>query len=499
MAKASISVCKGKGSMAHNNRDFITENVDKSRTPDNITYVKEPLEVAYEKCFGQAIEDYNARQKRSDRRINGVKGYMEQIRNSKNGEKLFYENIIQVGNMQDSHVGTPQGEVCKQILDEYMRDFQRRNPNLYVFNAVLHMDEATPHLHIDYIPLAHGYKQGLSVRNSLDRAFGEQGIEGKANKYECRTIAWQRAEKDHIEKVMLEHGLERAPDKGIDQEHMTVEQYKAVTLAVRNEVKQMPKQIETAPMMFNKERVTVRKDDLERLEKRAKLSLEHEKATKQLVSDLKQDRKEGKEYIEEQKAKADSHEMAAKRTLERASEEYRKAQEVRKQAERLYHQQKELNESYNQLVSVYQNQKQTITDLQGENNRLRAEILDLRQSIEKRVQQAVEPLQRQIQGFKERIADLEERLDGMCQSLTNVVKAFGMLKHDKEDGYKVTLNDKQSRLFDAIENYTKKFLRMEKKEGMAEDVEKHIGISKGISEHIEELTPKRNRGIDRGR
>ena len=93
MAKASISIVKGKGSMNHNNREFFTENVDQNRTPDNITYKRETLEQAYEKCFGQAVEEYNAKQKRADRRIDGAKGYMEQIRNSKNGEKLFYENV----------------------------------------------------------------------------------------------------------------------------------------------------------------------------------------------------------------------------------------------------------------------------------------------------------------------------------------------------------------------------------------------------------------------
>ena len=90
--------------------------------------------------------------------IQGVKGYIEHIKNSKNKEKLFYENVVQVGNMYDSKVGTKQGDICVQILDKYMREFEQRNPNLYVFNAVLHLDEQTPHLHIDYIPLAHNYK-----------------------------------------------------------------------------------------------------------------------------------------------------------------------------------------------------------------------------------------------------------------------------------------------------------------------------------------------------
>ena len=108
MAKVSISVVKGKGSVNHNNREFVTDNVDRDRIKDNIIYKCESLEDAYRYCFEQAITEYNAKQKRADRRIDGVRGYIEKIRTSKNGEKLFYENLIQVGNMYDSGVGTEQ-------------------------------------------------------------------------------------------------------------------------------------------------------------------------------------------------------------------------------------------------------------------------------------------------------------------------------------------------------------------------------------------------------
>lgn len=408
MAKASISVVKGKGSMRHNNREFITENVDKSRTPDNITYVQEPLEVAYEKCFGQAIADYNARQKRADRRIDGASGYMEQIRTSGNGEKLFYENVVQVGNMFDSHVGTEQGEVCKQILDEYMRDFQQRNPNLYVFNAVLHLDEQTPHLHIDYIPLAHGYKQGLQVRNSLDRAFKEQGLEGKANKYENRTIAWQNTEKDHIEGIMIAHGLERAEDRGLDQEHLTVDQYKAVAERIHNEVKQIDKQIESKPTFFSKKTVKVKVEDLEKLEHRAKLSLVHEKATKELVAEVKKDTQQTHKYNLDHMSRALMYQQGAENLFDRANEEKKKAEELRQKAEKMAKAQAELNERYKKLYSVYESQKQTITDLQTENRSLKGQIADLRQSIEQRVEKAVEPFKKQIEGLTKKIDDMSK-------------------------------------------------------------------------------------------
>lgn len=460
MAKASISVCKGRGSMAHNNRDFITENVDQSRTKDNITYKKETLEQAYEKCFGQAIAEYNERQKRADRKIDGIDGYMAQIRNSKNGEKLFYENVVQVGNMFDSHVGTEQGEVCKQILDEYMRGFQERNPNLYVFNAVLHLDEQTPHLHIDYIPLAHGYKQGLQVRNSLDRAFKEQGLEGKANKYENRTIAWQNTEKDHIEGIMIAHGLERAEDRGLDQEHLTVDQYKAVAERIHNEVKQIDKQIESKPTLFSKKTIKVKVEDLEQLEHRAKLSLVHEKATKELVKEVKKDVKETHQYNLDHMSRALMYQRDAEDSFDKAEQERKKAVEVREKYEKLYSNQQSLNDSYKQLYKVYESQKQTIADLQTENRSLRGQIADLRQSIEQRVQQAVEPFKKQIEGLSKKIDDMSKGQLTLMRAMRYVRDKFSgevgsavlnaTLKTGNrffsEDGFDEYSQDRESRL-----------------------------------------------------
>lgn len=482
MARASISIAKGKGSMAHNNREFITENVDKDRIKDNITYKQETLTDAYEHCFGQAIKDYNDKQKRNDRKIDGVQGYINKIKNSKNGEKLFYENVVQVGNMFDSVVGSKQGELCKKILDDYMKSFQERNPNLYVFNAVLHLDEQTPHLHIDYIPIATDYQKGLSVRNSLDKALKQQGVEGKSNKFENRTIAWQKGEKDHIEILMNARGLQRAEDKGLDQEHLTVNQYKAVVNEIKNEVKELPKQIEFKPTLFDKEKVTVNKKDLEKLEHRARLSLTHEKASKNLIAEIKEDKKETQEIIESKLNWAEKYNSMALHDSVKAREEFEKYR-------RLYRQQQKLNESYKELLIGYQAQNEKLRELTAENKDLKAQISDLKQSIEQRVQSAIKPLQEQIQALQSVKKSLEERLHGMCESLTNAVKAFNLLKYDKGD-YRVELTKKQSRLFDGLENYAKNWLREENKHDMAADIEKHIGLSKGIEKEIKALEPK---------
>lgn len=166
----TISFPKGKGHLTHNNREFISNNVVPERTVWNRIYIQESLEQAYEKCFGQALRDYNVAQKRKDRR---KENYLKEIENSGNKEKTFYENIVQIGKKDDTPVVGADGKLTEEakaaieILEQYAKTFQERNPNLYLFNCVMHLDEATPHLHIDYIPVANGYKTGMKTRNSL--------------------------------------------------------------------------------------------------------------------------------------------------------------------------------------------------------------------------------------------------------------------------------------------------------------------------------------------
>lgn len=473
MAKMSISVVKGRGSMAHNNRNFTTPNVDKNRVKDNITYKAEPIEQAYEKCFGAEVERYNSIQKRADRKIDN---YMDYIRNSKNGEKLFYETVVQVGNKFDCAVGTENGELAKRALQDYMQDFQRRNPNLYVFNAVLHMDEATPHLHIDYIPLAHGYQRGLQVRNSLDKALKEQGIDGKANKKENSTHNWQESEKTALESFMSAYGLERAEERGLKRDHMSIDQYKAVAEQIRNEVRELPKQIENAPTMLNKERVTVKKSDLDALEQRAKLSLVHEKATKQLISEVKNDVQETFLYNEDRRNQALLSQQRAENILAKANEERKKAVELRQNAEKMVKAQEELNARYNKLYIAYTDQQKTIATqkdeisaLNAENSSLKAQIADLRQSIEERVQKAVEPLQKQIKSFM-------DKMKGMAETTRNITRAVTWIK----DTFN---NDKLHDVCGAVQNYSEHWLTEDGFPDMAEGI--HIPeLSNGIKNYI---------------
>ena len=151
-----------KGSVNHNSRKFKAENVDGERSHFNVDYCNENIKKVYHKLFDEALQRYNEKQTRADRRI---ADYYEKIRNSKQ-EKPFHELILQIGDKENMGAGSENGQLARQILDEYYHGFQERNPNLYVFSAHIHMDEATPHLHIDFVPFTTGSKRGLDTRIS---------------------------------------------------------------------------------------------------------------------------------------------------------------------------------------------------------------------------------------------------------------------------------------------------------------------------------------------
>ena len=218
--KRTISAMSGKGVIAHNRRTYTAENVDAERSHLNIEYCYSPIEQAYHDLFDDALAEFNAKQKRKDRCI---ENYYEKIRNGKQ-EKPFYEVIFQIGNTEDMSSTSENGELARDVLDKFMRTFQERNPQLHVFSAHLHMDEATPHLHIDFIPFTTGSKRGLSTRVSLKQALADQGITGEGRSMTERAV-WVQKEKEALAEIMLEHGIEWE-QKGEHREHLSVLEYK---------------------------------------------------------------------------------------------------------------------------------------------------------------------------------------------------------------------------------------------------------------------------------
>lgn len=219
--KRTISAMRGPGSLKHNRRAFTAENVDAERTRYNVVYKDEPIKQVYHELFDDALERYNSKQKRKDRCISD---YYEHLRTGKQ-EKVFHELIVQIGNKDNTGVTTEDGQWAATILDEYMQDFEKRNPTLRVFGAFLHMDEATPHLHIDFIPYVSGWKgKGMDTKVSLKQALKALGFAGGTKK-ESELNQWINAEKEQLAAVMERHGIEWEK-KDTHEEHLSVLDFK---------------------------------------------------------------------------------------------------------------------------------------------------------------------------------------------------------------------------------------------------------------------------------
>ena len=277
--KRTISAMRGKGSLTHNRRDFIAENVDSSRTPLNIEYRNEDIRTVYHELFDGALARYNEKQTRKDRVIDD---YYEKIRTGKQ-EKLFEELIIQIGNKDDMNASSENGRLARQMLDEYMQSFQQRNPTLRVFSAHLHMDEATPHLHIDFIPFTTGSKRGLETRVSLKKALEALGFTG-GTKSHTELNQWIEAEKQALASIMARHDIEWE-QKGTHEEHLSVLDYKKQerskeVAALENQIDTLQEQTavaattlsekqeqldDIAPILKNTEKFVRKYDDPERL------------------------------------------------------------------------------------------------------------------------------------------------------------------------------------------------------------------------------------------
>ena len=217
----TISGMTGRGSIRHNNRSFSAANIDRSRTGLNVTFCQEDLKQVYHQVFDEALAAYNAKKKKTRDKI---PDYYEHIRQGKQ-EKLFHEVIFQIGNKDDCGCGSPDGDRAAAVLKEFAESFQERNPHLRVFNAVLHMDEATPHIHIDFVPVATEQTRGLQTRVSMKQALKQQGFTSLGrNMTEWR--AWMEREKQTLAELAQAHEFEIV-SLGGGRKHMDLPEYRA--------------------------------------------------------------------------------------------------------------------------------------------------------------------------------------------------------------------------------------------------------------------------------
>lgn len=208
----TMSIAKGRGDLRHNNREFRPKNADPQRKDKNITLVHEDLQKVYHELFDESVIKYNESQKRNDRKI---KNYFDKIYRSKK-EKPFYEFIIQIGNQNEQ----PSEKKCETILKEFNDMLIKDYPSLRVFNSVIHMDESTPHLHIDFVPVGDGYKKGMEKRASFKRVLKNLGLSDFRE--------FQNALFFKLEEISKRHNIERVQDVSIGARHIPIQQYREI-------------------------------------------------------------------------------------------------------------------------------------------------------------------------------------------------------------------------------------------------------------------------------
>lgn len=230
----------------------------------------------YNEIFGEAIDEYNSKQKRKDRMID-IESYMKSVENdtrgkaqtkrvngkkvvdedARKGKQLSYEITVKVGNTIRSkddkgktqydasgHHIRPEElprDLQKQIHQKYCDTFQDENPNFRVVNITYHADEgfynrqgvweySEPHPHIEFIPVAHGFKQGLSVQNSMNKAMKEMGFDDS----DCYD-KWAKKEQERLDKITQEEYekyCKEHPD--LKKSHGDLEIYHPVTDKTRS-------------------------------------------------------------------------------------------------------------------------------------------------------------------------------------------------------------------------------------------------------------------------
>lgn len=491
-----VSMPQGKGSQMHNRREYekygkpTPDNIDVFKSHENITLVDRDIKEAYREIFGEALDKYNAKQKRADRKI---EDYCDHIKKSKNGEKLFYEDVVQWGSKDDFQ--NPQTrERAKEALVKYVEGFEERNPNLKLIGAYIHMDEASPHLHLDYVPVANGYSRGLETRNSLDKAMKQMGFqpENESRKNNA-TKLWKESERAVFGEICRGLGLEVEPERKSDRKSLTVEEYKDARDEMLGDIEQEKKAIvaEVEPLRELKTGideiagagktilpgvVAVKKKDLEAVKEQAKAYT----ANRDEIGELRQ----RSAAVSQREQRADQREQQ----LDNKANELAMQQQ---QLQQMYQRQLNLNQLLEKSEQDGRAKDKQIADLQRENGSLMGQIRSLTAQLDEVKAE-----------LWNKINDLTDKLKGAYESLTNVVKAVGMLKYDREKDqngnytygkYGISnLSKAQDKLIDGLAEYGARWAKEDGFPEMAEEMEKRVGISKGIEKIIEPPAPKRS-------
>jgi hypothetical protein len=333
-------------------------HIDYSRSDENKYLVQKDLKKLYREEFGEVLENYNAKQKRNDRKIDD---YYKHIQSSKK-TSLQQEMIIQVGD-KDDFSSKQDFEKANEILEEWLLGFEKRNPNLKIYNAVIHNDEASPHMHLNFVPVASGYKRGLEKQVSFDRAITQQDPKlDKTRPFDD----WREKEVKILEEMLKERGIERKLVGS--NNYKDVNEYK--------EKKDLEKEILSLEnQLFEKKNELLEMN--ERLPGEIKIKAEREKKTEVV----------NKGFLKKEKVeKPTGNWIVGTKELKRVQGMINAGYSVKKDYDRLQRtdlvrENKELQGKVDSLADGLVEAINKNTDLEDENRKLRKEISSLKAHI----------------------------------------------------------------------------------------------------------------------
>ncbi|KFL86278.1 mobilization protein [Bacillus cereus] len=359
-------------------------HIDYSRSDENKYLVQKDLKKLYREEFGEVLENYNAKQKRNDRKIDD---YYKHIQSSKK-TSLQQEMIIQVGD-KDDFSSKQDFEKANEILEEWLLGFEKRNPNLKIYNAVIHNDEASPHMHLNFVPVASGYKRGLEKQVSFDRAITQQDPKlDKTRPFDD----WREKEVKILEEMLKERGIERKLVGS--NNYKDVNEYK--------EKKDLEKEILSLEnQLFEKKNELLEMS--ERLPGEIKIKAEREKKTEVV----------NKGFLKKEKVeKPTGNWIVETKELKRVQGIINAGYSVKKDYDRLQRmdlvkENKELCDKVDSLAEGYVKAINENTDLENENRELRKEISslkahirDLKENVKVLYHNTKKLLGRQFEGFR---------------------------------------------------------------------------------------------------
>lgn len=477
----TVSIAKGRGYLNHNDRsiDRVSEKSwDPELSQKNVICRNIPIEDAYEQLFGKALNEYNQRQIDVNHPERQIKNYYEHISRSKQ-EKPFYEFVVAFGNMNDKD--TDIYPVLQRCLDEYITNFDERNPNFKVFQKIVHLDEkGIDHAHLDFIPVSTHNKRGLSVKNSFRGALKEMGYTGKT-----AFLDWRQSEEKYMAEILERHGLEFERGSGRD-EHLNVRQYQAEAREINRLAQQKLKnmelpsipepEIKTNPITKS-ESVKLSKAEFDKI----KQVIDYQQTQ---ITSLEAQKSDLSAKLKNVESKLD---IARKKPYMRENETLTKNLEIESNlSEELTKKYEKLNNQYIDLFKGYKKLEKENNSLHKENNDLKKENSSLFRKIRE--------LEMKISTITQ---DFYYKLTDAYVSIKNIVQAVGMLKYDKGNGYRIeNLTDKQERLIDGVAEYGSALAKDNKYTELAKQMDNKVGIDESIESFVKLPEPERTRDWD---